>query len=231
MISQFKSTEIEIYEMVLNKSLSCFPPYFWTGKEGIDAAKILVKYLLEDKLKFNDEDIKNNITAKFFKKYKLGNMLDTIFGNSPFNAINSVYPNRFHEWDFLCSKKWTKDSVSRAIKWLFEEKLCWDYEIIKFKANNRLLEKYNLSTILKLYNYNVFKILKEVYPDKDWSIIRTGRRVCLDKKKVNNIIKLYENKKITTGQIAKKYNVCQSTIVSVINQKHTLCIKGCVESD
>lgn len=93
---------IEIYEELLNGRIARFPKDFFSYqgkncKENICAP--IVKYLIEEKLKWNEEDIKNNLTRKVFREYKLGGMLTHLFNDSPYLAIDTAYPKKYNPWE------------------------------------------------------------------------------------------------------------------------------------
>lgn len=72
------------------------PRYYW----NIETGKEAIKWMIEEKLKWSDEDIKEKYNSNTFKQFKLASMLDIVFNNSPFKAINATYPNRFDKKDF-----------------------------------------------------------------------------------------------------------------------------------
>ena len=49
-------------------------------------------------------------------------MLNTCFNNSPYQAINTAYPNKFKEWEFNLVPKnfWTTEKGAEATRWLIE---------------------------------------------------------------------------------------------------------------
>ena len=55
-----KYSEVEIYELVLNGTIGRFPPDFWNCDEVNSYAPQITKHLLEEKLKWSKEDIKEN---------------------------------------------------------------------------------------------------------------------------------------------------------------------------
>jgi len=62
----------------------------WTEEKVIRA----IKWLIEEKLKWNDEQIYNNLTTKIFEENSLDGLID-LFSNSPIKALNAAYPGRF----------------------------------------------------------------------------------------------------------------------------------------
>lgn len=78
-----------------------------------------LKCLIEEKLQFSYEDIKNKLTINHFKNNGLKKFMDTYFDNSPYKAISFLYPD--HDWSSLKhsahgersgSSKLTSDEVS-----------------------------------------------------------------------------------------------------------------------
>jgi hypothetical protein len=70
---------------------------YWDNKEnGIKATK----WLIEEKLKLNDEELKEQLSVKLFIENGVGGMLQHCFNYSPYEAINTTYPNRFKKSDF-----------------------------------------------------------------------------------------------------------------------------------
>ena len=62
----------------------------WTEEKAIRA----IKWLIEEKLKWDDEQIYNHLTTKVFEENSLDGLID-LFSNSPIKAINAAYPGRF----------------------------------------------------------------------------------------------------------------------------------------
>lgn len=63
----------------------------WTEEKAIKA----VKWLIEQKLKWSNEQIQEYLTASVFQKNHLGGLLKNYCNNSPLKAINIAYPGRF----------------------------------------------------------------------------------------------------------------------------------------
>lgn len=88
----------EIYKEVLTGMRSKFPVYFWTnnGTTNRYHAKVVVKHLIEDILKWSEKDVIKNYNADLLKKYKLRGMMALVFGGSPIDALENAYPGK-HE--------------------------------------------------------------------------------------------------------------------------------------
>ena len=59
-----------------------------------------VKWLIEDKLKISDEDLKDKLSEKLFSENGLSGMLQQCFAGSPLRAIDTTYPGKFKKEDF-----------------------------------------------------------------------------------------------------------------------------------
>ena len=68
---------------------------FKVSKWDKEKAVTAVKWLIESKLKWNHEEVYNNISASIFYKYDLGGMLSKFCNNSPLQALNLAYPNEY----------------------------------------------------------------------------------------------------------------------------------------
>ena len=116
------------------------PNSYWENEDNIRDA---LQWLFEDKL-----DIENNgnitIALNDFDKYGL-NGLVRYFNNSPYEAINYMYPNRYKPWEKsnVPMNYWkNEDNIRDALRWLFEEKCNID------NVTRKDFKKYNLSGLL-----------------------------------------------------------------------------------
>ena len=92
---------------------------YWNIYEGI----LAIKWLIKHKLKWNDKDIKENYSKQIYKDNNLYGMIQRCFNSSPFEAINSAYPNRFNEWELpnVPMSFWnSRENCINATKWLIE---------------------------------------------------------------------------------------------------------------
>ena len=82
--------------------LTRVPNSYWTLEKGIEATK----WLIEEKLKWTDEEVAEKLRRKTFLDNKLSGMLVQVFNNSPYEAINSAYPGKYVKTDFFryCNK-------------------------------------------------------------------------------------------------------------------------------
>ena len=167
LITKFAENAIDTFKKVLTGEN--FPEGFWNGMHGKLNAIQIIKYLLTTKMKYSDEDIKNNLSEGTFSSNKLGDMLQTIFEGNPYLAIKAAFPNKFKPWEFKKFKgvtDWTDDLKKQAIKWLVEDQLhCKSAtEIRKVKSTDFL--NFGLADLFKNQFFsNTTKALSFAYPN------------------------------------------------------------------
>ena len=131
----YKMDAVDVYKMVLKGDIiKQFPKGFWQQPEAKQNAAKCTRYLIEEILKYDDEKIKEKNSVSLFSKNKLSGMLAICFNNSPYEAINNAYPNKYKEWEFknVPLGYWeNKENGIKATKWLIEEKLKLDDEELK----------------------------------------------------------------------------------------------------
>lgn len=159
-----------------------FPNGTWMRPDSLENAKKCIKYLIEDKLKFTDEEIKNSISIIFYARFKLAGMLRMCFNNSPYSAINIIYPNRFKPWEFAFVAKnyWkSEESCITATKWLVEEKLHLSDKELKNNLSFALFKYNNLKGMLTChFNNSPFEAINLAYPNKfkPWEFTRCSKK-------------------------------------------------------
>lgn len=156
-ISEFSNAElmnmdiVKVYKYLLEGRITRFPPGVWENPEAIENSIKCIKYLLEEVLKWDIEDIKSNIRMSVFIKYKLSGMMQKLYGNSPYEAISLVYPNQFMPWELheAPTRIWhDKNNRLLAMDWLINTKLKWSEEDIINKYNGQVLIDNNLGGLL-----------------------------------------------------------------------------------
>lgn len=184
-------SDIEIYEMVLEGKLKKFPLRFWTDSGVLQTSRDLTKYLIEKRLKWHDEDIRQNLSQKTFIDNKLNGMLQRVFDGSPYLALDNAYPGKFKEWElnFVPLEFWTEEKCYEAVRWLIEKKLELSKEEIKKQYSKELLVRNGLVTVTRrLRNKSAYEIIDELYPGefKPWEFVLTP-------------VKFWNNKTITAA--------------------------------
>ncbi len=159
------SYDTNLYKkIILDKNLT-FPKNYWNKEIAKDATI----WLIEEKLKWDDEQIKHNLCTNTFKENGLLSMLYSCFNGSVFSAINNAYPGKFHEWELRSVPRnfWNKDTAKRATIWLIEDKLKWDDEQIKNNLCKKTFVDNGLASMLKIvFNDSVFLAFDNAYPNR-----------------------------------------------------------------
>lgn len=89
----------DIYRQILNGERNRFPRGFWTKEGAYDRAVACMQYLFEQVYQWSYEDIRWHLQKEIFIENKLAAMLKELFQNSPYAAINAVYPGMFRPSD------------------------------------------------------------------------------------------------------------------------------------
>ena len=72
------------------------PLSYWNNETAAEATK----WLIEEKLKWSEDTLLENLSARIFIKNGLRGMLNAVFANSPYAAINNAYPGKYVKSDF-----------------------------------------------------------------------------------------------------------------------------------
>ena len=146
-----------------------FPKGVWNCNEKYDNAKEVTKTLIEKVLKWSDDDIKSKLSINTFRENSLKGMLNYLFNNSPYRAIENAYPGKFKPWEVtrVSKKFWNVETAKEATIWLIEEKLKWSDEDIKQKLSAKIFIQNSFTSILNdLFNGSPYLIIENAYPGK-----------------------------------------------------------------
>ena len=156
---------LDVYKLVLNKEVTRFPPGFWECPEAKENSIICAKYLIEDILKWDLEDVKSKIRMSVFIKYKLAGMMQTLYKNSPYEILSIIYKDQFMPWELheAPTKIWhEKENRIKAMDWLINTKLKWTREDIINNYNSQVLVDNDLGGLLSEGGQgSPFKLLDE----------------------------------------------------------------------
>ncbi|MEK5645974.1 hypothetical protein BK138_34320 [Paenibacillus rhizosphaerae] len=72
---------------------------YWMGEEGRERATKTVKYVVEEIEKIPIADLPQRINTDFFKRNRLISIMD-MFGSSPYQVVEAIYPGLFQPWQF-----------------------------------------------------------------------------------------------------------------------------------
>ena len=128
------------------------PKNFW----NMETAKEATMWLIEEKLKWSDEDVRRNLSQNTFKENSLRGMLAILFNESPYRAIDNAYPGKFKPWEFkrIPNNFWNLKTAREATIWLIEEKLKWSDEDVKEKLTLNTFKENSLKSMLN-YLFNI----------------------------------------------------------------------------
>lgn len=170
-------TTIEIYELVLDRSISRFPENFWEGQDGRLRGLECVEYLLREKLNWSNEDIRKNFCKQVLLDNKLGGMLSSCFDNSPLKCILMYMKDTYQPWQYQVAPTnyWTKETAREAIKFMFKE-LNWSKDDIKKNLCQNTFKDFGLLAMLsKFYKSSPYRALNDVMPMEfhEWELQNT----------------------------------------------------------
>ena len=157
--------------------LPCVSNSFWNLK----TAKEATIWLIEEKLKWNDEDVKQKLSLNIFRQYSLTGMLNYLFNNSPYLAIDNAYPGKFKAWEFskVPNNFWNLKTAKEVTIWLIEEKLKWDDEDLKRNLSANTFKENSLTGMLNyLFNNSPYLAIENAYPRKfkAWEFSKTSKK-------------------------------------------------------
>lgn len=198
-IKMSRLTGIEVYKLILSGKPKIFPMHFWEKPDSLKDAREITRYLIEELLKWSEDDIKNKLTFKILDEYKLGGMFKTLFNNSPYKIINNAYPGKFKPWEMKMSpnKFWNIDTAIEATKWLIEEKLKWTESDIRLKLSQKTFVNNNLCGMLDIiFLASPFKAINTTYPNKfkEWELKMVPQNFWTKEKCIKAIKWLIEEK-------------------------------------
>ncbi|MGR5967564.1 hypothetical protein ACT7C1_01675, partial [Bacillus paranthracis] len=81
----------EIYQEILDGDRKKFPPGTWSEDENNELARRVTKYLIEQVLIWNIQDLREGWNQKLIQKMKLTTVLAK-YNNSPYRMLNDAYP-------------------------------------------------------------------------------------------------------------------------------------------
>ena len=142
-----KEEVIYMYESLLNKEVKVFTNGVYNHDKYI---VILIKYMVNNILKWSREDICLNYSIKIFKENSLGGLLG-IKKFSLYDYLVKSFPEyNIMSWELRSStvgNGWTEENISKALNWL-KNRLLEDKSI----DNINLAGTYGFSNLLSNYN-------------------------------------------------------------------------------
>ena len=182
-----KNEIVKIYEEILMGKRKAFPTNFWRIGSNKEKARILIHHLIEKKLHWSKEDIKEKLSTKIFRNNGL-KTIEYIFRSS-YKIIENAYPGEFKPWEIKMSprKIWKGKKglkmAQKATRWLIEEKLHWKDKDIKERLAAKTFQKNDLDGMLHLFHGSPYQAIENAYPGRfrPWEFKR--KQQCIWRKK------------------------------------------------
>lgn len=135
------------------------------GLSDFKTALLSIKWLIEDKMSWNDEDVIKNLSYDVFKDNGLLGVIGKHFNYSPQEAYFTAYPNsKIKPWEFksVGQNYWNDETIKEAIIWLVEDKLKINPKDAMLTITDKILQENMLSGLLKHISNG--EALKIAYP-------------------------------------------------------------------
>lgn len=149
---------------------------YWVGEKGRANGIEATKWLFEEKLKWNKEDIKEGATWDLFTSNGLRGMLKRAFNNSIWECIESTYPGAFKRWEIgehVPNEYWDIEKGTEALRWLIEERLKWTKEDVKEKLDKQVFIDNDLyGMVQRCFFSSPFLAINSAFPEvyKPWEL-------------------------------------------------------------
>ncbi|OPA02037.1 hypothetical protein BHL27_06680 [Bacillus cereus] len=203
----------EIYQEILDGKRSRFPANTWKEDNNNEMARRVIQYLINNILKWDKEDILKSWNTPLLVKYRLRGLLKHSYDNSPYKAIDDLYPSHFKEWEFGMTPLnfWTKERALEVLKWTIEEEKNLSKEELLKLYGKKWLEQNKLASPLNMYwNGSPYRMINDLYPRhfKEWEFSMTPNNFWTKRKALEALKWTIEEKeKLTSQQILDLYNI------------------------
>lgn len=159
----------EIYQEILDGKRRRFPNRTWHDDERGELIQKLTRYLIEEVLEWNDEQIKENWGIQLIRKMKLAGGCNIHFNDSPYKMLNHAYPNRFKEYEFKNTPNnfWTKEKALKVLHdWIDNKEKLTREQLLDVYGVTWLKERYLDTPLQKYWNSSPYKMLDDAYPNQ-----------------------------------------------------------------
>ncbi|MGC9778744.1 MAG: hypothetical protein HZR80_05835 [Candidatus Heimdallarchaeota archaeon] len=172
-------TEDEVKKLIkykLEKKIVQLPYGFWRCDKGKEHSKTAIRYLIEEHLALDIDEIPKKVTAKTFHEAGLFRILVEFFDSSYFKAIDYTYLDYFKPWQFSKGIKGILDGEEgrkrslEAIKQVIDSMNLALDEMPK-KIDYKVFKQHGLGGMLQtLYNSSPYLAINALYPKtfKPW---------------------------------------------------------------
>jgi hypothetical protein len=129
------------------------PDKYWDGEEGKKRAIEAVKYVIEEKLKIPLKEIPIQVNIHFFSQHSLRGVF-SLFGQSPFQVVEAVYPGVFKPWQFahVPMNCWKNEEYVREamVDFLFRQLHFSSYEEVFLKLKGSHFTDFQLTGLFQM---------------------------------------------------------------------------------
>lgn len=190
---------------------------YWKDNKGKERAKICIRYLFLDILKWEDKEFENRLTKAIFIKYKLGNMLNKVFNGDIYEAIITAIPEKEAVIKGILDKpkiiEEFKENIDKALHNSQYRKEClikiidlegYDINSLDKQLNSYTLIEYGFEPVFKtVYKSSMFNVVNEITPNKylPWCFIN---KVILDSNEIKECWSNKDNRLEALLFVAKK---------------------------
>jgi hypothetical protein len=181
-VKKSRGYAIDMYIAIKEGKQRSFPRGFWKGERGRENSRLIVRYLVENELDIEIQDIRKKLTRAYFYKAGLSGLLTSVYNTSVYQAVEDAYPGILKRWQFrVPNNYWSggegEEHGAEATKWLIEEKLRIPIEEIPKRITQKTFSENGLIGMLDfVFGGSPFKAIDSVYPGrfKPWQFSRVG---------------------------------------------------------
>ncbi len=146
---------------------------YWKGDVGRKHAAGAIRWMIDERLVWSEEQVKDRLSRKHFQAHRLGGLLSGRYKFSLVAALEDAYPGRYRPWELrkVPQSFWkgpqARAHAATATRWLIEERLGWNQAQVKLLLSTRVFYENALRGMLKnFYRYSVWRALDDAYPGR-----------------------------------------------------------------
>lgn len=143
------------------------PQSYWCNQDNrVDA----IKWLMEEKLKWSLDDVKEKFNRTVLTEYGLATL--SRYYSSSYDSINEIYPNKIYPWELKHSSVspnyWRiKENRRIAVRWLIKDKLNFSHdEVVNILSLEHFCENRLTTLICDYYNKSITSAITETFSEE-----------------------------------------------------------------
>ncbi len=161
------------YKNILAGLERFYPPNF-LKHDALKRSRLIIRFLIKDFLQMDAQDLLQNSDSTFFIRYKIQNIY-RYFNYSVNRLLQNAFPEQIAPWmsSRIPENYWEKgENRLQAIRWLVEEKLQLNPEILKKSSiSKKDFAQNGLSYLFANYYNAVSRALQAAYPHLEpWEV-------------------------------------------------------------